>query len=123
MVAAMDGLVGRFDAEWSCLRRRERTSLRFLGDNGTLRQMCSRFRGLAYCGSKRQMTTRATHVSFIASWPGTAKPGHVVRDLGGAVDILPTMGEVAGIEPAAGLDGVSLRPQIRGQTGRLREWL
>lgn len=92
-------------------------------DHGTSRQICSRFRGVEYRGGKGQTTVRRTHVPLIASWPGTGRPGHAVRDLGGAVDILPTICEAAGIEPPAGLDGVSLLPQIRGQTGRLREWL
>ncbi len=123
MVAYMDGIVGRLDAELSSLGLRERTLLLFLGDNGTSPQIRSRFRGGEYRGGKGQTTVRGTHVPFIASWPGTAKPGHVVRDLGGAVDILPTMCEAAGIEPPAGLDGVSLLPQIRGETGRPRKWL
>jgi iduronate 2-sulfatase len=44
--------------------------------------------------------------------PRLQRPGEVSDALVETVDILPTLADLCGLEPPAGLDGVSLRPQL-----------
>jgi len=95
----------------------------FLGDNGTLGSVTSRFQGTDYRGGKGTTTQRGTHVPLIASWPAVMPQGRVNRDLISSVDVLPTLCEAAGVPVPANTDGVSFLPQLRGDAGQPREWL
>lgn len=74
MVAYMDKMVGRLDAKLAELGIRDNTLLIFLGDNGTLGTITSRFRGADYRGGKGQTTARGTHVPLVISWPRRPPP-------------------------------------------------
>ncbi len=52
-------------------------------------------------------------------WKGTIKAGMVIEELSGAIDILPTLADLAGIEYETmhPLDGISLRPLIMDENG------
>ncbi|MEK6261841.1 MAG: sulfatase-like hydrolase/transferase [Planctomycetota bacterium] len=123
MTAYMDKLIGQLDARLAELGLRDNTLVIFLGDNGTLSSVTSRFRGADYRGGKGTTTQRGTHVPLIASWPAVMKAGRVNRDLISSVDVLPTLCEAAGVPVPANTDGVSFLPQLRGETGKPREWL
>jgi len=123
MVSYLDKMVGRLDAKLDELGIRENTLLLFIGDNGTGRDVTSRFDGADYRGGKGTTTARGYHVPFIASWPGAIKQGRVSRDLISSTDFLPTICAAAGIPVSAGVDGVSFLPQLRGEKGAPREWL
>lgn len=123
MTAYMDKLIGRLDARLAELGLRENTLLIFLGDNGTARRIVSRFQGADYAGGKGSTTRRGMHVPLIVSWPAVIHQGSVNRDLIGAVDVLPTLCEAAGMEKPADVDGISFLPQLRGKTGQPRQWL
>jgi arylsulfatase A len=123
MTAYMDKLVGRLDAKLAELKVRDNTLLIFLGDNGTLGTVTSRFQGSDYRGGKGTTTRRGTHVPLIVSWPAVIKQPRVNRDLISSVDILPTICQAAGLKVPANTDGVSFLPQLQGQAGKPREWL
>ncbi len=123
MTAYMDKLVGRVDAKLAELGIRDNTLLLFLGDNGTLGSVTSRFHGREYRGGKGTTTRRGTHVPLIASWPAVMTQGRINRDLVSSVDLFPTLCEAAGVPAPAKTDGLSFLPQLRGEAGRPREWL
>lgn len=60
---------------------------------------------------------------MIIRWPGTIAAGKLVRENGAAIDLLPTLADLAGIggRSAEPLDGVSLKPVITGGAERLPE--
>lgn len=123
MVAYMDKMVGRLDAKLGELGIRDNTLLIFLGDNGTLGTVTSRFRGGDYRGGKGQTTARGTHVPLVVSWPAEIREGAVCEDLVSSVDLFPTICAAAGVKAPENLDGVSLLPRLRGETAQPREWL
>ena len=123
MTTYMDKMVGRVVAKLDELGIRENTLILFIGDNGTLGSVTSRFKGADFKGGKGKTTHRGTHVPCIASWPAGMKPGRVSGDLISSTDFLPTICEAAGLPVPANVDGVSFLPQIRGEKGTPREWL
>ncbi len=123
MTAYADQLVGRVVAKLDELRLRENTLLIFIGDNGTLGSITSRFNGTDFKGGKGRTTHRGTHVPCIANWPAAMKQGRVNTDLISSTDFLPTICEAAGVVVPATIDGVSFLPQLRGESGTPREWL
>ncbi len=56
-------------------------------------------------------------------WPTKIEPGKQVTQISGAIDLLPTLAELAGIQVASKkpLDGISLEPLLVGQNGSLPE--
>lgn len=123
MTEFMDKMIGRLDAKLLELGIRDNTLLIFLGDNGTLSKVVTRFQGADYKGGKGSTNRRGTHVPLIVSWPAVITSGRVNRDLISSVDFLPTICEAAGIAVPEGIDGVSFLPQLRGEIGTPREWL
>lgn len=122
MVTYMDRMVGRLHDHLQTLGIAEDTLLLFMGDNGTNKAIRSRLNGQTIVGGKGLTKNRGTHVPLIASWPGTAKSGHVVEDLIDFTDILPTSLSAAGIEKPAAAEGISFLPQIEGSVGEKREF-
>ncbi len=123
MTAYMDKLVGQLDAKLAEFRIRDNTLIIFIGDNGTLGKVTSRFQGAEYRGGKGTTTSHGTHVPLIASWPAMIKAGSVNRDLISSVDVLPTICDAAGVNIPANIDGASFERQIRGEKGNPRDWL
>jgi arylsulfatase A-like enzyme len=58
-------------------------------------------------------------------WPGTIAANSIEQCLVDSSDFLPTLMEIAGIEPKAEfeMDGRSFVPQLKGETGNPREWM
>jgi arylsulfatase A len=123
MTAYADKMVGRIVAKLEELRLRENTLLIFLGDNGTLGTVTSRFKGADFKGGKGTTTHRGTHVPCIVDWPAGIKRNRVNIDLISSTDFLPTICEAAGIRVPDDTDGISFLPQLRGESGTPREWL
>lgn len=123
MTAYTDQLVGRVVAKLDELKLRENTLLIFIGDNGTLGSITSRFDGTDFKGGKGKTTHRGTHVPCIVNWPAAIKQSRVNTDLISSTDFLPTICDAAGIAVPASIDGVTFLPQLRGESGTPREWL
>ena len=56
------------------------------------------------------------HVPLMISTPTLQSGGKVTNALAELVDLFPTLTELAGVKPPAGLDGVSLAPILRDPT-------
>jgi arylsulfatase A-like enzyme len=125
MIAYVDKMVGKLDAELGELGVRENTLLLFTGDNGTARAIKSVLNGRPVQGGKGEMTDAGTRVPLVASWPGTIKQGQVLQDLVDFSDMLPTLCDAAGIPlpPQPGTDGRSFLPQLKGEEGHPRDWI
>lgn len=124
MVSYADKIVGRIAGKLDELGIREKTLLIFLGDNGTHPVVTSQFHGKPYEGGKGKQIQTGTHVPLIASWPQTIPAGRVNKDLVDSTDFFPTICEAAGIRIPRNLpiDGQSFLPQLKGKTGKPREW-
>ncbi len=123
MTAYMDKMIGHLDAKLGELGIRENTLLLFIGDNGTLPSITSRFAETDYKGGKGTTTRRGHHVPMIVNWPAVIKKSRVSRDLISSTDFLPTLCEAAGTKVPINVDGLSFLPQLRGERGAPREWL
>ncbi len=123
MTAYMDKMIGRVVAKLEELKIRENTVVMVIGDNGTNREITSRFQGTDYRGGKGSTNQAGTHVPFIANWPAKIKSGRVSRDLISSTDFLPTMCEMAGLARPENVDGVSFLPELVGVSGTRRDWL
>jgi arylsulfatase A len=123
MTSWMDKMVGRVISKLEEVGIRDNTLVIFIGDNGTLGRVTSRFQGSDFPGGKGRTIHRGTHVPCIVNWPAQIKTGSVNSDLISSTDFLPTICQAAGIETPQDLDGVSFLPQLKGENGDSREWL
>jgi len=68
-------------------------------------------------GKKGSLDEGGVRSPFVIRWPGHIPAGREVNQVAGAIDLLPTLTDLAGIkrsEPKS-IDGVSLKPLIMGQ--------
>jgi arylsulfatase len=68
-------------------------------------------------GLKGSLYEGGIRVPFIAYWPGKVKPGTTSDLRLYFPDVLPTLCDIAGVKPPAGLDGLSFAPTLLG-TGK-----
>ncbi|MBW3541910.1 MAG: arylsulfatase [Planctomycetes bacterium] len=92
---------GGKDAGWTAMTD-------FFEGNGPLRG----YKGTFYEGGLR--------VPFIARWPGRIEPGTLTDHIAAFQDVLPTLAELAGVEPPENIDGLSLVPTLLAR-GEQRE--
>lgn len=89
------------------LRRRgleQNTLVIFMGDNGE-----------ALLRGKGTLYDRGTHVPLLVRWPGVVEPGSTSDVLVSGEDLAPTILEIAGLSPPAGMTGTSFLRELRGQ--------
>jgi arylsulfatase A len=128
MVSYMDKLVGRIIDKVEELGIAENTLILFVGDNGTDRDVVTRFKGKELRGNKGYTNDLGTHVPMLAYWPGTVPAGSRNANLIDLTDYLPTLLDVSGKDPdelPGPLDGISFFPQLTQPryTGPVREWV
>jgi arylsulfatase A len=125
MVAYMDKTVAKLMRALDELGLRENTLVIFTGDNGTDRKLSSMMGDVRIPGGKGTVTELGSHVPLFAVWPGTITAGTTNTTLVNFCDVLPTLAEVTGTKPPAGvrLDGQSFAPQLTGKPGKPREWV
>ena len=72
-------------------------------------------------GRKGSTDEGGVRVPFLIRWPAKIKPGTKVREIAGAIDLLPTLTSLAGVPlpSAKPLDGKDLTPLLLGTA---REW-
>jgi N-sulfoglucosamine sulfohydrolase len=72
--------------------------------------------------AKTALWHHSTRTPWIVYWPGVTKPGTVDKThMISAVDLLPTVVDIAGIKHPKGFDGNSFLPTIRGESQPKRE--
>ena len=122
----MDKLVGGLVAELERLRLRENTVIVFMGDNGTGKHNANRatIGGRRLVGQKGSMEEGGGLVPFIVSWRGVSAAGRLNDNVSDATDLLPTFAEIAGAPAPEDriIDGISLVPQLKGETTSRRAW-
>jgi N-sulfoglucosamine sulfohydrolase len=74
--------------------------------------------------AKTQMYHHSTRTPLIVRWPGITKPGSVDNiHMVSAVDFLPTLCDVVGIDQVEGVDGRSFEPLLRGEAQEDRGYI
>ncbi|MBI4622272.1 MAG: sulfatase-like hydrolase/transferase [Verrucomicrobia bacterium] len=117
MCENIDQNVGRILRRLEELRLADNTIVIYFSDNGP---NSFRWNG-GMKGRKGSTDEGGVRVPFLIRWPGKIKPGTQVRDIAGAIDLLPTLTSLAGI-PRIGtkpLDGKDLSPLLLGTA---RDW-
>ncbi|MBI1785378.1 arylsulfatase [Candidatus Sumerlaeota bacterium] len=84
---------------------------KFFGSSGKLR------------GCKRDLYEGGIRVPMLARWPGHVAAGAVSDQVCGFVDFLPTACEIAGAQPPADIDGISLVPALLRKARQNHEYL
>jgi arylsulfatase len=120
MVTRLDTTVGRVIDRLKELGLTERTLVMFTSDNGPTFDVGgadSKFFGSAgpHRGLKGQLYEGGIRVPFVASWPGVIPAGRVDATPLAFWDVLPTLAELAGEPPVAGIDGISFVPALTGR--------
>jgi arylsulfatase A-like enzyme len=119
MLENQDENVGRVLRKLDALGLRENTIVVYFSDNGP-----NSFRWTGGMkGRKGSVDEGGIRSPLLVRWPGKIKPGTMVRDIAGAIDLLPTMTALAGV-PRVGtkpLDGIDLSPLLLGTSSRLPE--
>lgn len=123
MIEQMDAGIGRVLSAIDDLKAFERTFVVFTSDNGPSAEPKhygpegADFSNGPLRGFKFGVHEGGLRVPFIARWPGRLPAGAVRDGAGVTMDILPTLMEAAGIQPAPGhkIDGISLLPLLRGE--------
>jgi N-sulfoglucosamine sulfohydrolase len=77
--------------------------------------------GLAFPGAKATLFDRGLGVMLILRGPGGFAGGRVNDALVSHIDVYPTLCELVGIERPDFLQGLSLLPLVRGETGSMRD--
>jgi uncharacterized sulfatase len=111
-IEVLDQHVGRVLAALDQTGQRDRTLVLFTSEQGA-----------QFPGCKWTNWNLGVHTGFVARWPGRIKPGHRTDALIQYADVLPTLVDAAGGDPAAGeFDGSSFLPVLLGQSDRHREF-
>lgn len=132
--ALFPGMVDYCDYEVGCLVKaledlkiRDRTLVIFTTDNGTVSGVKCRAHGRLVDGGKAGTSERGICVPFIASWPGRVPEGKVGYELVDFSDFYPTLLNLAGATPPAGveIDGKSFANTLLGrpEPQPRREWI
>jgi arylsulfatase A-like enzyme len=110
MVENLDWNVGRVLRKLDDLRLADNTIVVFFCDNGP---NSWRWNG-DMKGRKGSTDEGGVRSPLFVRWPGRIKPGAVVRELAGAIDLLPTLTKLAGVPlaPPKPLDGADLSPLL-----------
>jgi N-sulfoglucosamine sulfohydrolase len=86
--------------------QREHTVIMFLSDHG-----------MPLPFAKTALWNHSTRTPWIVSWPGVTKPGAIDEShMISAVDLMPTLLDIAGLKHPNGFDGASFEPLLRGKS-------
>ena len=110
MCACMDANIGRILQRLDELGLRENTIVVYFSDNGP---NGNRWNG-GMKGIKGSTDEGGVRVPFLIRWPGHIQSGARVSQIAGAIDLLPTLADLAGVpvQSRKPLDGVSLKPLL-----------
>lgn len=111
MVENQDWNVGRILTKLQELGLEENTLVLYFSDNGP---NSHRWNG-GMKGKKGQTDEGGVRSICYLKWPASLPAGHTVTEIAGAIDLLPTLASLAGVEPVGDkpLDGLDLSPLLR----------
>jgi arylsulfatase A-like enzyme len=114
MCENIDWNVGRILKKLDELNLRENTIVVWFSDNGP---NSFRWNG-GMKGKKGSIDEGGLRSPFFIRWPEKIRAGKSIPQIAGAIDLLPTLTELAGIAAKTNkpIDGLSLRPLLTGQT-------
>jgi arylsulfatase A-like enzyme len=127
MITRMDRDVGRLMASLKKLGIDDNTLVFFTSDNGPHREggadpdffdSNGPLRGI-----KRDLYEGGIRVPMIARWPNRIKAGANSDHVWAHWDVLPTLAEIAGVNPPAHIDGISMLTVLLGRPRRVHEFL
>ncbi|NLS97140.1 MAG: sulfatase-like hydrolase/transferase [Planctomycetaceae bacterium] len=112
MVENIDWNVGRLLEKLDALKLADNTIVVYFSDNGP---NTWRFNG-GMKGKKGSTDEGGVRSPCLVRWPGHIRPGTVIPQIAGAIDLLPTLTDMAGVERVGSkpLDGRSLKPLLTG---------
>jgi len=110
MCENIDWNVGRITKKLDELGLSENTIVIYFSDNGPNGW---RWNG-GMKGRKGSTDEGGVRSPMFIKWDGKLNPGKAIAEIAGAIDLLPTLADLAGIEfsPAKKLDGISLKPLL-----------
>src|SRR5205814_4680792 len=113
MCENLDDNVARVLGKLDELKLTQRTIVLYFSDNGP---NSWRWNG-GMRGRKGSTDEGGVRSPLLVRWPGHIKPGTIVRPIAGAIDLLPTLAELAGVAVVRTkpLDGRSLAPLLLGK--------
>jgi hypothetical protein len=113
MCENIDDNVGRVLRRLDELKLAEDTIVLYFSDNGP---NSWRWNG-GMRGRKGSTDEGGVRAPLLIRWPGHVKAGRTVKPIAAAVDLLPTLMELAGVSVTAGkpLDGRNLAPLLQGR--------
>jgi len=119
MIAYLDKIIGQLEAKLKENNVWENTLFIFTADNGTHRSIYSSTIDRNVKGAKGETINDGNHVPMIISWPEVIKCGRVFHGIVDFTDILPTLADVAGIDPSSYFsDGISFLNVLKGDDQR-----
>lgn len=119
MIAYIDKIVGQIETSLKESGVWENTLFIFTADNGTHPSVISSTKNGNIKGAKGQSVNTGNHVPMIISWPQKIKNPRVFQGMVDFADILPTLADVAGIDPSAySVDGKSFMNVLLGDKER-----
>ncbi len=119
MCENIDWNVGRVLKQLDDLKLSDNTIVIYFSDNGPAGW---RWNG-GMKGKKGTVDEGGVRVPFFIRWPGKIKPGITVPQIAGAIDLLPTLTQFAGVKRMGDkpLDGKDLSPLLLGTTAKWPE--
>ena len=121
MISRLDSDVGRIVALLKELELDEQTIVFFSSDNGP-HGSDGTFKHFNASGElrdkKRSLYEGGIRVPMICRWPGHVGANSTTDLVSGFQDMLPTFGELAGVQPKQPFDGISLLPTLTSQGGQ-----
>ncbi len=117
MIQSLDENVGRLVAALDKTGAADSTVVILTGDNGGW--LPSTNTNLGVRAGKGSAYEGGVRVPMIVRWPGVVRPGSVCDVPVMGIDIYPTVLDMVGLRPESGqiLDGASIVPLLRGQSG------
>lgn len=111
-IARLDHYVGELEKELERQGIADNTLIIFTADNGR-----------PFPGSKTRLYDAGVKTPFIAKWPKGIKAGQVSESLVSAIDIAPTLVELAGVTPAETVQGKSFAALLKTPEKEFRKYV
>ena len=115
---------------YDCVRRADdcvAATLKALKDSGEADNTVVMFlsdHGMPFPFAKTNVYHHSTRTPWLVRWPGHVKPGSVdTQHMISAVDFMPTVLDIVGIEHPSGLEGMSFLPVLLGKKQAGREYV